>query len=33
MGGACNTYGGKEKCIEDFGVETSGKATTWETQA
>jgi hypothetical protein len=31
MGGACSTYGGKE--IQDFGWETGGKATTWETQA
>jgi hypothetical protein len=22
MGGACSTYGGKERCIEDFGGET-----------
>jgi hypothetical protein len=29
MGGACSTCGGKE----DFGGETWGKATTWETQA
>jgi hypothetical protein len=33
MGGACSTYGGKERCIQDFGGETWGKATTWETQA
>jgi hypothetical protein len=26
MGGACSTYGGKERCIEDFGGETWGKA-------
>jgi hypothetical protein len=31
--GACSTYGGKERCILDFGGETRGKATTWETQA
>jgi hypothetical protein len=22
MGGACSTYGGKERCIQDFGGET-----------
>jgi hypothetical protein len=22
MGGACSKYGGKEKCIQDFGGET-----------
>jgi hypothetical protein len=22
IGGACNTYGGKERCIQDFGGET-----------
>jgi len=22
MGGACNTYGGDEMCIQDFGGET-----------
>jgi hypothetical protein len=22
MGGACSTYGGKERCIQDFGEET-----------
>jgi hypothetical protein len=32
MDGACSTYGGKERCIQDFGEETGGKATTWETQ-
>jgi hypothetical protein len=25
--------GGKERCIPDFGGETQGKVTTWETQA
>jgi hypothetical protein len=30
MRGACSTYGGKERCIPDFGEETPGKATTWE---
>jgi hypothetical protein len=33
MGGACNTYGGKERCIQDFGEETWREAITWETQA
>jgi hypothetical protein len=33
MGGAYGTYGGGERCIPDFGGETRGKATTWETQA
>jgi hypothetical protein len=32
MGGACSTYEGKEKCIQDFGGETLGKQTTWKTQ-
>jgi hypothetical protein len=22
VGGACSTYGGREKCIQDFGGET-----------
>jgi hypothetical protein len=22
MGGACSMYGGEERCIQDFGVET-----------
>jgi hypothetical protein len=22
MGGACSTYGGKDRCIQDFGMET-----------
>jgi hypothetical protein len=32
MGGACCTYEGEEKCIQDFGVEMLGKQTTWKTQ-
>jgi len=32
MGRACRAYGGEERCIEDFGGETWGKETTWETQ-
>jgi hypothetical protein len=33
MGGACNTYGGEERCIQGFGGKTQGKETTWKTQA
>jgi hypothetical protein len=33
MGGECSTCGEKERCIQDFGGETWGKATTWETHA
>jgi len=33
MGGACNAYGGEERCIQGFGGETCGKETTWKTQA
>jgi hypothetical protein len=33
MGGACSKYGGKERCIQDFGRETWGKVTNWETLA
>jgi hypothetical protein len=33
MGVACSTYGGKERCVQDFGGGTWEKATTWETQA
>jgi hypothetical protein len=25
MGGACNTYGGEERCIQDLGGELEGK--------
>jgi len=32
MGGACNTYGGEQKCLQGFGGETCGKETTWKTQ-
>jgi hypothetical protein len=28
MGGACSTYGGDEKCILGFDVETQGKQVT-----
>jgi len=31
-GGACSTYGGEERRIQGFGVETRGKETTWDTQ-
>jgi hypothetical protein len=30
MSGTCSTYGGNERCIQDFGGETRGKASTWE---
>jgi hypothetical protein len=33
MGGAYSMYGGEEKCMQDFGGETSGKETAWETPA
>jgi len=33
MGGACGTYGEDESHMQDFGGETGGKETTWETQA
>ena len=33
MGGACSTYGGEERYIQDFGGETWEKETTWDTQA
>jgi hypothetical protein len=33
IGGACSTYGWKERCVQDFCRETRGKAITWETQA
>jgi hypothetical protein len=33
MGGSCSAYGGEEKRIQGFGVETKRKETTWETQA
>ena len=32
MGGACSTYGGEERLIQDFGGETLEKETTWKTQ-
>ena len=25
MGGACGTYGGRERCVQGFGGETGGK--------
>jgi hypothetical protein len=31
-GGACSTYGGRERCVQDFGGETCGKETAGETQ-
>jgi hypothetical protein len=33
MGGACRTYGREKRCIQCFGGETSGKESTWKTQA
>jgi hypothetical protein len=33
MGGVCSTYGGKERCVQGSGGETSGKETAGETQA
>ena len=33
MGGACSTYGGEERRMKGLGGETSGKETTWKTQA
>ena len=33
MGGACSMYGGEERLVKSFGGETSGKETTWKTQA
>jgi hypothetical protein len=32
MGGARSTYGGKEKCIQDFVSETWGKDTACKTK-
>jgi hypothetical protein len=33
MDGACTTYRGEERCIQDFGGETGGKETIWKSQA
>jgi hypothetical protein len=33
MDWACGTYGGEERCVQDFSRETLGKVTTWKTQA
>jgi len=33
IGGACSTYGGEEKCIQDVGGKTGGKETSWKTEA
>jgi hypothetical protein len=30
---ACSRFGGEERCVQDFGGETSGKVTTLKTQA
>ena len=29
--GPCSMFGGEERCIQDFGEETRGKETTWNT--
>jgi hypothetical protein len=31
IGRACGTFGGKEKCRQSFGGETSRKVTAWKT--
>jgi len=33
MGGPWSAYGGKERHIQGFGLETRGKETTWKTPA
>jgi hypothetical protein len=33
MGGACSTYGGRERCVQGSGGETWGKETAEETEA
>jgi len=33
MGMACSTYGGEERCAQDFDGETHGKETTWKTHS
>ena len=33
MGGEYSTYGGEQKCVQDFDGETRGKEATWKTQA
>jgi len=33
VGGACSAHGGEERRVGDFGGETRGKESTWETQA
>ena len=32
MGGACNTYGGEERCVQGFGGGNPREITTWKTQ-
>ena len=32
IGEARSTYGGGERCMQNFGGETWGKKTTWKTQ-
>jgi hypothetical protein len=31
MGGARSTYGGEERCMQNFGLESRGKEGTWKT--
>jgi hypothetical protein len=33
MGGACSTYGVRERCVQGFGGETGGRETVGEPQA
>jgi hypothetical protein len=33
IGGACNTYGGEERRIQDFSVEPWKKKATWKPEA
>jgi hypothetical protein len=33
IGGACNTYGGEERCIQGFGVEPWKKKATWKPES
>jgi hypothetical protein len=33
MGGACSTYGGRERCVQGSGGEAWGKETAGETEA
>jgi hypothetical protein len=33
IGGACSTYGGEERYVQDIGGKIGGKETTWKTEA